>query len=87
MEVLTKLSERLKNSVDFAVENKEDMYRVSWNYQEGVLISYNEAKLIIDLVNQQRELFVAMFDKMTNDDIQECTNGFSERVFNRLSNQ
>lgn len=38
-------------------------------------------------VSQQRELFVAMFDKMTDDDIQECINGFAERVFNRLSNQ
>ena len=38
-------------------------------------------------VSQQRGLFVAMFDKMTDDDIQECINGFAERVFNRLSNQ
>ena len=43
--------------------------------------------LILPVVSQQRELFVAMFDKMTDDDIQECINGFAERVFNRLSNQ
>ena len=51
---------------------------------------YHQAKLnllTIPDVSQQRELFVAMFDKMTDDDIQECINGFAERVFNRLSNQ
>jgi len=32
------------------------------------------------------EQFVAMFDKMNEDDIQECANGFAARVYKRLSN-
>ena len=46
-----------------------------------------DKQLILYGVSQRSELFVAMFDKMTDDDIQECTNGFAKRVFNRLSNQ
>ena len=53
---------------------------------QNLLKDYKEQLTLTD-VSQQRELFVAMFDKMTDDDIQECINGFAERVFNRLSNQ
>jgi hypothetical protein len=47
---LEKLTKRLQGSIDYALDNEEDLNAVSWNYQEGVLITVNEAKLLLDLV-------------------------------------
>ena len=46
------LKNRLQASIDFAVKMNEDLDSVSWNYQEGVLLSCNEAKLVIELINK-----------------------------------
>jgi len=47
---IEKLTKRLQGSVDFALDNEEDLDAASWNYQEGILITVNEAKLLLDLV-------------------------------------
>jgi hypothetical protein len=46
------LKNRLQDSIDFAVGMNEDLDSVSWNYQEGILLSCNEAKLVIELINK-----------------------------------
>jgi len=35
-------------------------------------------------VSNQRELLIAFFDKANEDDLQECINGFTGRVYDRL---
>lgn len=50
MKEIEKIVNRLRIEVDHAEENHEDMDRVSWNYQEGILISYNDAKAILALI-------------------------------------
>jgi len=50
MEKLQKLADRLQASIDFATEHNEDFEASSWNYQEGVLLNHNEAKLVVELV-------------------------------------
>jgi hypothetical protein len=52
MNKLEKLAHRLQASIDFATEQKEDFEASSWNYQEGVLLNHNEAKLVVDLVKK-----------------------------------
>lgn len=42
------LIKRLEKSVAFAEKEGENMDDVSWGMQEGVLISYNEAKEVIE---------------------------------------
>lgn len=46
---MDKLIERLKASVELAEDEGENMDDVSWGMQDGILISYNEAKAIIAL--------------------------------------
>jgi hypothetical protein len=48
--LLEKLTKRLEGCIDFALDNEEDLDAASWNYQEGILITVNEAKLLLDLV-------------------------------------
>ena len=50
MNKLEKLADRLQASIDFATEHNEDFEASSWNYQEGVLLNHNQAKLVVDLV-------------------------------------
>ena len=47
---IEKLTKRLQGSIDFALDNEEDLDAASWNYQEGILITVNEAKLLLDIV-------------------------------------
>lgn len=42
---------RLESSVSLAEKEGENMDDVNWNMQVGILISYNEAKVIIELLN------------------------------------
>ncbi len=42
----------LKSSVEIAQDCNEDMNAVSWGMQEGVLISCNDAKLLIELIEK-----------------------------------
>ena len=52
MNKLEKLADRLQASIDFATEHNEDFEASSWNYQEGVLLNHNEAKLVVELVKK-----------------------------------
>lgn len=54
MDELKKIAERLQVSIDYAIAHNEDFNASSWNYQEGVLLNHNEAKLIVDLINSQQ---------------------------------
>ena len=47
---IEKLTKRIQGSIDFALDNEEDLDAASWNYQEGILITVNEAKLLLDIV-------------------------------------
>ncbi len=47
-----KLIKQLENSVKLAEKSGENMNDVSWGMQEGILISYNEAKLILSALSQ-----------------------------------
>ena len=69
------------------VEDSKIDYDVRWDVIDTLNNYIQDKQLTLTFVNQQRELFVAMFDKMNDDDIQECTNGFAGRVFDRVSNQ
>lgn len=47
---IEKLTKILQGSIDFALDNEEDLDAASRNYQEGILITVNEAKLLLDIV-------------------------------------
>lgn len=49
---MEQLIKRLKDSVDFAEISGENMDDVSWDMQEGLLISYNDAKIIIPALEE-----------------------------------
>ncbi len=55
----------LKSSVKIAQDCNEDLDAVSWGWQEGVLISCNDAKLIIELI-EDNEGLVDHFLKLDN---------------------
>jgi hypothetical protein len=42
------LIKRLTESIAFAEKFGEDMDNASWTLQEGILLTYNEAKLIVE---------------------------------------
>tara|TARA_R110000850_G_scaffold269686_1_gene402090 strand:- start:9 stop:191 length:183 start_codon:yes stop_codon:yes gene_type:complete len=48
--MIDKFRDRLQDSVNSAIKDKEDMDYCSWNYQEGVLLTPNEAKFVIQLI-------------------------------------
>lgn len=45
---MEQLIKRLSESINFAEEHGKDMDSANWGAQEGMLISYNEAKMILD---------------------------------------
>lgn len=47
---IEKIRNELQKSVDQMELNQEDMDYCSWGYEVGVLISGNDAKSIIDLI-------------------------------------
>ena len=52
---MEKLLRRMSSSLKFAEDAGENMDEVSWGMQEGILISYNEAKVIIDAINKNKD--------------------------------
>lgn len=52
-EKLIELTKRLKAAIAFATENEKDMDAISWGYQEGTLISFNEAEMILSKLEQK----------------------------------
>lgn len=64
---MNKLIERMKGSIEFAEKEGENMDDVSWGMQEGILISYNEAKEVVRLYEWKQSAI-----KLLNDlDLQE----------------
>lgn len=64
---MTNLIKRIKGSIEFAEKEGENMDDVSWGMQEGVLLSYNEAKEVIRLYEWKQSAM-----KLFNDlDLQE----------------
>jgi hypothetical protein len=47
--IMSNLIERIKHSAEYAEKQGENMDDVSWGMEEGVLISYNEAKTIVSM--------------------------------------
>ena len=64
---MDKLIKRIKKSIEFAEKEGENMDDVSWGMQEGILISYNEAKQIIAL----REWKLSAMKLLNDLDLQE----------------
>ena len=46
------LIKRLEEQISFADSNGYEMDDISWDYQKGVLVTCNEAKLILGLVKE-----------------------------------
>ena len=60
---------KLKEKVQTAIDCNEDMDAVSWGMQEGVLISCNDAKLIIELIEKSEidnSYEIEIFDNKRN---------------------
>ncbi len=49
--------EKLKANLSIAEQCNETRDHVSWRFQEGVLISCNDAKLIIELIEDNEGLY------------------------------
>lgn len=58
-----------------------DIYQIDGRYEDEAA----ERILRLFSVSCQRELFIAMIDKMKESDWQEADNGFAGRVFDRLN--
>ncbi len=52
---MEKLLKRLQYSVNRAIETNEFNEDANWNYQQGILLDYKEAKLILDSFNQKSQ--------------------------------
>ena len=50
--VKKELIERMQLDIDFAIRNECDLDSCSWGYEEGVIITVNEARFIIDELNK-----------------------------------
>lgn len=55
MSKIESLQKRLQKSVDLAEKMEEDLDSASWIMQEGILLTYNEAKLIINLIKKSKQ--------------------------------
>lgn len=58
---MDKLIKRLRKSVKSAETDGENMDVVSWGMQEGILITYNEAKQIVELYQSHVENHYGLF--------------------------
>jgi len=53
---MSNLIERIKHSAEYAESQGENMNDVSWGMEEGILISYNDAKKIVSLYERLVEV-------------------------------
>ena len=56
MKSLEKLIQKLNDELLICIEFEEDLDCASWNRQQGVLITPNEARMIITLYEQLKSL-------------------------------
>ena len=54
-EIKEKLIKRLAESIDYAQKEGYSMDEANWAYEEGALITFNEAKLIIKALKKYSE--------------------------------
>jgi hypothetical protein len=59
---IEELEKDLKNKLRYIHE--EEMNDCSWGQEEGVIISGNQAKFILDLINKRQETLAEVVDKM-----------------------
>ena len=66
---------------------KEEVYKIctKLNDVQIAVVEAQEQLLLLFSVSCQRELFIAMIDKMKESDWQEADNGFAGRVFDRIN--
>ena len=55
-EQINKLKERLDISIQFSIDHNENLNVSSWNYQEGILLTPNEAKLFSDYLSIRQKI-------------------------------
>ena len=53
--ILNSIISRIEVQVNYSIKNSEDLDAVSWNYEEGILVSVNEAILILECLKKQNE--------------------------------
>ena len=53
--ILNSIISRIEVQVNYSTKNSEDLDAVSWNYEEGILVSVNEAILILECLKKQNE--------------------------------
>lgn len=57
------LLEKLKARSQTAIDCNEDLDAVFWGLQEGVLISCNDAKLIIELIEKSESKYASLINE------------------------
>ena len=61
------IRDRFKNSINYSIRHDEDLDASGWNNQDGILLSCNEAKLLLEneesLIKQNEEM-KAMLEKI-----------------------
>lgn len=65
------LIKRLEEGILYAIGNEEDMGCTSWEDQEGILISYNDAKTIVDSYKSlklKNQLFIGKTVEITGEE-------------------
>ena len=63
------------------MEQKQKVIDIINNYSPELAA---EEILLLFSVSSRREQLIAFFDKASDNDIQECINGFAGRVYDRL---
>ena len=60
MSTIENIRDRFKNSINYSIRHDEDLDASGWNNQDGILLSCNEAKLLLEneesLIKQNEEM-------------------------------
>jgi len=76
--MLDHLIDRLTREIELAEEFGEDMDGGSWGEQIGVLISFNEAKLIVDTLKSYKQI---------NNNILSCPTCGSNKLYTSVTGE
>jgi len=64
-----KIQENIKHQIKVAINCKEDLDTASWGYEQGVLITCNEAKLLIEEIEKAIQTQKQATADLINDEI------------------
>jgi len=64
---MKKIIENLQGQIESVKHFDDDLDAASWNYEEGVLISANEAIKIVELFNEQKAIYEKVMEHMPED--------------------